>query len=341
MTTASAALLLAVEGPDVAGGSNLPILILLLALGGFGVAYMLVGPGKRKGPKRHGDIPLAMRPYHSDAELEGPGLERAMAWGVAFAVFSSLFLPLYWLIEPGRINTRVDEFYAQDVSSGRASYQNACAACHGVNLEGGSAPHPDASIDTAWPAPALNNIVARYRDSVVVGDVRQHIILTLRYGRNGTPMQAFSLGYGGALSDNQLESITAYILSVQTGELPQATGFVGQSRDSLFANNCARCHGENAEGYVGPQLLNVFERYGWVPGDEASLEGAKAAVKHALINGRNVPGLAPMPSFALELTDEALDEIVEHLAGIQVSGGPSFGQVGGDPVPAPAAGSEG
>jgi len=338
--SATAQLLLAVDGPELAGGSSLPILILVLALGGFAVAYVLVGPGKRKGPKRYGDIPLAQRPYHSDEELEGPGLERAMAWGVAFAVFASLFLPLYWLIEPSRINSRVDEFYAQDVASGRAQYQNACASCHGVNLEGGSAPHPDASISAAWPAPALNNIVARYRDSAIVTDVRQHVLLTLRYGRAGTPMQAFSVGSGGALSDNQLESITAYILSVQTGELPQATGFVGQSRDQLFANNCARCHGENAEGYVGPQLVNVFERYGWRPGDDASLVQAKAAVKQALVNGRIVPGQAPMPSFALVLTDEALDAIVEHLASIQQTGGPSFGQIGGDPV-APVATPEG
>jgi mono/diheme cytochrome c family protein len=329
---AATALLLAVDGPDLAGGSSVPILILVLALGGFALAYVLVGPGKRKGPKRYGDIPLAMRPYHSDEELEGPGLERAMAWGVAFAVFASLFLPLYWLIEPGRINNRVEEFYAQDVSAGRVAYQNACASCHGVNLEGGSAPHPDPNINAAWPAPALNNIVARYRDSAIVSDVHQHIMLTLRYGRTGSPMQAFSIGSGGALSDNQLESITAYILSVQTGELPRAQGFVGQSRDSLFANNCARCHGQNAEGYIGPQLLNVFERYGWRPGDDASLEQAKAAVKHALVVGRLVPGQAPMPSFALELTDEAIDEIVEYLASIQRTGGPAAGQIGGDPV---------
>ena len=325
--TAISSLLLAVEADE-------------LGLGGFGLAYVLVGPGKRKGPKRYGDIPLAQRPYHSDAELEGPGLERAMAWGVAFAVFASLFLPLYWLIEPGRINTRVEEVYQQDVAAGRAQYQNACASCHGVNLEGGSAPHPDSSIETAWPVPALNNIVARYRDSAVVDDVRDHIILTLRYGRSGTPMQAFSVGSGGALSDNQLESITAYILSVQTGELPQAQGFVGQSRDALFANNCARCHGENAEGYVGPQLINVFERYGWVPGDDASLKQAKAAVKQAIVNGRIVPGQAPMPSFALELTDEAIDAIVEHLASFQQTGGPAFAQIGGDAKLADADGTE-
>jgi mono/diheme cytochrome c family protein len=332
--TGGAPLVLAVDGPDLVGGSSVPILILVLALGGFALAYFLVGPGSKRGPKRYGDIPLAMRPYHSDAELEGPGLERAMAWGVAFAVFSSLFLPLYWLIEPGRINNRVEEFYQQDVAAGRAQYQNACASCHGVNLEGGSAPHPDPTVSAAWPAPALNNITARYRDSAIVSDVRQHILLTLRYGRSGTPMQAFSVGSGGALSDNQLEAITAYILSVQTGELPQAIGFVGQSRDQLFGNHCARCHGANAQGYVGPQLQNVFERYGWSGQDDVSQAAARAAVRQAIVNGRIVPGQAPMPSYAGVLTDEAIDAIVDHLFAIQRTGGPSFGQIGGDPVAA-------
>jgi len=325
-------LLLAVDGPELAGSSSVPVLILVLALGGFALAWFLLGSGARRGPKRHGDIPLAMRPYHSDAELEGPGLERAMAWGVAFAAFSALFLPLYWIIEPGRINQRVDEFYQQDVATGRAQYQNACASCHGVNLDGGSAPHPDPTVATAWPAPALNNIVARYRDSAVVTDVRQHILLTLRYGRSGTPMQAFSVGSGGALSDFQLEAITAYILSVQTGEVPQAVGFVGQSREDLFANHCARCHGANAEGYVGPQLQNVFERYGWTGSDtDGSFEAARAAVRQAIVNGRLVPGQAPMPSYAGVLTDDAIDAIVDHLASFQRTGGPRFGQIGGDP----------
>jgi mono/diheme cytochrome c family protein len=164
--------------------------------------------------------------------------------------------------------------------------------------------------------------------------VRQHIILTLRYGRAGTPMQAFSVGSGGALSDNQLESITAYILSVQTGELPQVQSFVGQSRDALFANNCARCHGENAQGYVGPQLINVLERYGWSGEDDETLVTAKAAVRQALVNGRLVPGQAPMPSFQGVLSDAAIDELVEYLVSIQRTGGPSFGQIGGDPVAA-------
>jgi cbb3-type cytochrome c oxidase subunit III len=319
---------------EAGGSATVPIVILMVALVGFALAYFVVGPGRRTGPSRHTDIPLAMRPYHSDEELESTGLERAMSWGVALAVFASLFLPLYWLIEPIRINNAVDDFYEQDVAAGRAQYQNACAACHGVNLEGGSAPHPDPDVTAPWPAPALDNIVARYQDSEIVEDVENYIRLTLDYGRPGTPMQAFSTLSGGSLSDNQVDQLIAYILSVQTGEIPEATSYVGASGEDIFANECARCHGEQAEGRVGPQLINVFERYGWTGEDDASLEEARAVMRHVLLNGRNVPGKAPMPAFDQTLSADAIEAVIDHIESIQELGGPRFGQIGGDPQPA-------
>ncbi len=325
--------ILLVEGGG--SGGAVPVLILVVALVGFALAYFFVGPGKRKGPKRYADIPLAMRPYHSDEELETTGMERAMSWGVALATFCALFIPLYWLIEPGRIENSVQAFYEQDVADGRVEYQNACASCHGNNLEGGSAPHPDPDIDVAWPAPALDNIVARYEESEIVEDVREFIELTLVHGRPGTPMEAFSVANGGTYSDQQLDAIITYILSVQTGEVPEpdAEAFVGQSGDDLFANHCATCHGFDGEGYVGPQLQNVFERYGWDPDDPDTAERPRQVILHALEQGRRVPGQSPMPAFDQTLTPEAMQEIIDHIESIQVTGGPNFGQVGGDPVP--------
>lgn len=318
------------------GGGSLPMIVLVLALVGFAAAYFIIRPGKnRKGPKRAGDIPLAMRPYHSDEELETTGMQRAMAWGVALAVFASLFLPLYWLIEPDRIDRSVDEMYEQDVQAGRDEYQNACASCHGVDLSGGSAPHPDQEIEAAWPAPALDNIVARYNESEVVPDVREFLELTLRHGRPGTPMEAFSVGSGGILSDNQIDQVIAYILSVQTGELPEAEEFEGALGEQavVFENNCARCHGTDGEGYVGPQLQNVFERYGWDgEGDPTDDEGARAAIEQVIRDGRQVPGTSPMPDFDQTLTDEAIDAVIDHLESFQTTDGPNYGQVGGDPT---------
>ncbi|MFP4634776.1 MAG: c-type cytochrome [Nitriliruptoraceae bacterium] len=316
----------------VLGGANVPIIILIVALVGFGIAYVVVGPGRRRGPKRNADIPLAMRPYHSDEELETTGLERAMAWGVALAVFATLFLAIYWLIEPTRINNAVDGFYEQDVEAGREEFQNACASCHGTNLEGGSAAHPDPDVEAAWPAPALNNIVARYEGSEVVDNVRDLIVNTVTYGRPGTPMNAFSVGEGGTLSDNQIEQIAAYILSVQTGEVPEAEEFVGRSGEDVFDDNCARCHGEDAGGYVGPQLINVFERYGWSGEDDETLEDAREHVEYVVRNGIYFTDQASMPPFDQELSDDAIDAVIDHLEGLQETGGPRSGQIGGPPT---------
>jgi cbb3-type cytochrome c oxidase subunit III len=321
--------LLAVEG----GGGTVPVVILLIALAGFALAYFVVGPGRRRGPRRHADIPLAMRPYHSDEELETSGLERAMAWGVALAVFSAIFLPLYWLIEPDRQTRAVDEQYQHDVERGREEFQNACAACHGVNLEGGSAPHPDPDIDTAWPAPRLDNIVARFHESEIVEDVPRYIRDTATWGRPGTPMPEFGTAAGGSLSDFQIDAIVAYILSVQTGELPDAEAFEGASGDDVFDNNCARCHGDQAQGAVGPQLLNVYERFGGDPDDPESMETARAAVRDAIEEGRWVPGTAAMPPFGRMLSDDAIEAVLDHLEELQETGGPRAGQLGGDPAP--------
>ena len=56
----------AAEGGGGVGGTVAALLVIgLLVL--FGIAYVVVGPGKNRGPKTRGDIPLAMRPFHSVA----------------------------------------------------------------------------------------------------------------------------------------------------------------------------------------------------------------------------------------------------------------------------------
>lgn len=332
-------ILLATEATAEGGGSNpsatIAVVVLLLALGAFAVAYLVVGPGRRRGPKTRGDIPLAMRPYHSDEELETTGLERAMAWGVALSVFAAIFIPMVWVIEPQRISEKRDEFYERDTSFGRAEFAAACVSCHGANAEGGSAPHPEfPEITTPWPAPRLNNITARYEDSEIVTDVRDFLITTIKQGRPGTPMPAWGSAYNGPMNDQQVEAIADYILSIQTGELDTvaASAFVGQSGEDLFSNNCARCHGQDAEGRVGPQLLNVFERYGASMDDPEAVDQVREHLLYTLRVGRYVPTGAPMPSFEGVLTDDAMERIVDYIASIQQTGGPRYGQIGGEPT---------
>ena len=321
-------LLLAAETADGAPeggiGGTVAVALLVGALLLFAIAYVVVGPGRTSKTKTRGDIPLAMRPYHSDEELETTGLERAMSWAVALAMFIAVFIPLYWVVEPSRIEDKKDEFYEEDVNLGRSLYAANCTNCHGVNAEGGTAPHPDPEVDASWPAPQLNNIAARYEDSNVVTDVRYFIEQTLRQGRPGTPMPAWGSGFAGPLNDQQIFALTEYILAIQTGEIeePDAEAFVGQSGEALYQNNCARCHGQDAQGRVGPNLTVMFDQFGAEPGAEGTtgedIVEARESIEYILTNGLYVPTGAYMPSFANDLSPDAILKIISYLETIQI-----------------------
>jgi cbb3-type cytochrome c oxidase subunit III len=321
------------DGLLSAPGATLAVVVLLVGLAAFALAFFLVGPGKRRqGAKRRGDIPLAARPYHSDEELETVGLERAMSWGVALAVFSALFLPLYWLVEPARINDKIDEFYAEQTHEGQGLFQANCATCHDASLSGGTAPNPYAP-GAPWPAPALNDVAVRYADSEIVTDLRHFLRETIKQGRPGTPMPPWGAAYAGPLNDTQVDAIVEYILSVQVSEL-DADMFVGASADELWTGNCARCHGDNLQGQVGPQLLNLYERYGATPGDdENAYEAVRELIRGTVLNGRYVPAGPIMPSFSHTLSDDQIATLIEYIESQQQTGGPRYGQLGGDPSP--------
>ncbi len=332
-------MLLATEATEAAEGggglSTVVVIALIGALAAFAVAYVVVGPGKRKaGAQRRGDIPLAMRPYHSDEELETTGLERAMAWGVALSLFSAVFVAAYWVIEPDRLNDKTDEFYTESLEHGRALYTANCATCHGADASGGSAPNPY-DPDAPWPAPSLVNLAARYADSDIVADVEEFTTTTIKQGRPGTPMPAWGAAYQGPLNDIEVQSIVDYLLAIQEGDAPEADaqafqGAMGEG-DAIYANNCARCHGDELQGQVGPQLLNIFERYGWEEGDEESRAAVEETIRGTLENGRYVPTGAIMPPFDHVLTEDAMDAVIEYIFEQQTTGGPRYGQIGGDP----------
>jgi cbb3-type cytochrome c oxidase subunit III len=286
------------------------IIVLLVGLLGFAVAYFVVGPGRRRGPKPAGDIPLALRPYHSDEELESSGLTRAMSWGVALILFMAFFLPVYWLLEPQRIEGKEEFFYEQDVANGRLLYADACAECHGSAGGGGFASHPDPEVDAPWPAPPMDDLVARYEDDPRVQDLERFITDTIMRGRPGTPMPAWSTGFGGGFNDHQIESIVRYILAIQVDEQPEEQDFEGASGAEIFDVNCVRCHGENGTGALAPDLTAAFERYG----------GDPDAIRSIIHNGILVPDGTPMPAWEGVLTDDAIDRLMEHLEEIQEDG---------------------
>jgi len=282
------------------------VAIAILALAGLVVIAFLVANSNRR-KARLEDVPPSMRPGYSDEELERSVLERYMQWGVVFTVGLAVFVPVYWVAEANRLTGESEEFVVEAAVRGEEQYQANCSQCHSPNLGGGAAPSPYS--DESWPAPALDNIVTRYADSANVTDMRTFIEQTLHRGRPGTPMPTWGAAYGGPMTDQQISDITTYILLNQIMETTTATPAVDMSGEALYQGNCAKCHGQDLQGIVGPSLIGVTERH--------STEDILGILNHGIY----VPTGAVMPPFGpspyqyedASYTQDALERIVDYL----------------------------
>jgi mono/diheme cytochrome c family protein len=298
------------------------------------IAYLVWNAGRGRG--RTEDVPPGLRPAYSDEQLERTILERYMGWGVVLTLFFAVFFPVYYLREQSRLNQANEGFFVNAVVRGEAEYQQQCARCHGANLAGGGAASPY-NPQESWPAPALNNIVARYAENRNITDIHDFLVTTVQRGRPGTPMPTWGAAYGGPLTDQQIEDITAFILSQQVEEVAQPTAAAGMSGEQLFAANCAKCHGENLEGRVGPTLVGVFQRH------------QPETVLGILRNGIYVGNGFFMPPWQqgytypdARYTDEALRRVIEYLQSrqpAQLPAGVEGYQGPGATAPAEAAGA--
>jgi len=144
---------------------------------------------------------------------------------------------------------------AQVNSAGHQLFGDNCAACHGSNAAGG--PGFPSLVDKAW----------------LWGGSEAAIMETLRVGINSphpetriAQMPAF--GKTEVLTRAQIAAVISHIESLSKAAGPA----VGTEGASVFAENCASCHGENGKGNIelgAPNLADDFWIYG---SDRASLQ---------------------------------------------------------------------
>jgi mono/diheme cytochrome c family protein len=163
------------------------------------------------------------RPYFDDEVLEGKRLEQVQLFGLLFLVVLVVGLPLYWVLEPGRMAGATDQKETTFIAWGNDLYATTaeggfnCAGCHGASGGGGSAPYTITDVGTGaveaveWYAPALNTVLYRYDESEV------EFIIT--YGRPFSPMSPWGLAGGGPLNSQQIETLISKIKSFQVPAL--------------------------------------------------------------------------------------------------------------------------
>ncbi|RPI32744.1 MAG: hypothetical protein EHM70_08140 [Chloroflexota bacterium] len=173
-----------------------------------------------------------------------PSIEKFRKSGLALPV-AVILLVLFWVQAAAQTPPE------DQVELGARLYSENCAVCHGQNGEG----RVGATLAKDWPS---------IRPGLQVEN-------TIRNGVEGSPMPAWSQENGGPLSDEEIEALVVYILSWETGGVPQLTpGPTATARPPispvpevegdpnqgavLFDQNCAVCHGPDGRGRVGANL---------------------------------------------------------------------------------------
>lgn len=145
----------------------------------------------------------------------------------------------------------------ESLEEGALLFTQNCAMCHGPQGEG----RIGATLSKDWPS---------IRPDLRVKD-------TISNGIPGSVMPAWSQAKGGPLSSEQIDLLTNYILSWQTGgaiivssptpvvlvPLTEVPGVTGDPTNgaNLFAENCAVCHGPQGQGRIGAVLAKDWPSF--------------------------------------------------------------------------------
>lgn len=217
---------------------------------------------------------------------------RWMAAGVVLLFLFVGVFPVYRIYEPARRAEAREDMNGFLADAGGALYETDCAGCHGDSGRGGI-------------APALG--ARNFLESVDDEQMRQLISL----GVPGTEMVAYSIGYGGPLTSQEIKAIATYLRSLEEDSVtnpnwrtPLADSSL--SGQDLYTMACARCHGIDRAGIedLGPDLSSTA----------FALEESDEWLIDRITNGKD-----DMPRFGGVLTAEQIISIVAYLRGVPPS----------------------
>jgi len=181
---------------------------------------------------------------------------------------------------------------AEESAAAAADYQRYCALCHGVEREGRANDE----------APSLRS------KTLMHTGFPEFLLFTVAYGRRGTPMAGFFEEIGGPMDNFELYRLVRWLkeqVDVESVDLPPDP-IPGDSRRGreIYDRDCARCHGGEAEGGIGPAI-----------GNPAFLALASDAfLRYTIEHGRDGTEMQP---FGKVLSSADLDNITAYLRSLE------------------------
>jgi cytochrome c oxidase cbb3-type subunit 3/ubiquinol-cytochrome c reductase cytochrome c subunit len=193
---------------------------------------------------------------------------------------------------------------------GAKLYAQMCAVCHGPRGAGYKADQAPAITHAAFLASASD-------------DFLRHAI---NNGRSGTTMSAWSTLRGGPLSRADVDAIIAFLRTwdkrphISLDESPLRGDATRGS--GIFAQECARCHGQNG---VGGPFVNIGKV-------ELLLHASNGFLRYAIREGRY--GTA-MPAFAQVLGEQGVEDVLALVRTWQSAPAPVQAMAPARPPPIP------
>lgn len=177
------------------------------------------------------------------------------------------------------------------VNAGGAVFRTWCAQCHGSGAQGATG-FPNL-LDDAWMwGGTLEDI-----EYTVAHGIRNEESDDARYSE----MPAF----GEILEHDEIDQVVQYVMSLTNAQTDDAAAKLGKV---VFEDNCAACHGENAEGdiYQGaPNLSDAIWLYG----------GSQEALTETVTYSR----FGVMPAWENRLTEAQIRAVTAYVH--QLGGG--------------------
>lgn len=130
-----------------------------------------------------------------DEELER-STNKWMAWGVGIMLAMALIFPVYRFFEPSNREADREAQAGFLAAQGADLFASNCASCHGIEGTGGI-------------APALNS------KQFLEAATDEQVAALIAVGVPGTQMGAYSLDFGGSMTLEQIDAITAYLRSLE------------------------------------------------------------------------------------------------------------------------------
>jgi cbb3-type cytochrome c oxidase subunit III len=205
-----------------------------------------------------------------------------LIFGLALTLLILLGFAAYLFLEDTRVAEAAEDLAYERLQHGREVYNEQCASCHGSQGEGG--------VGTILNSKTL---LQKTHDD--------RFFSVIRSGVPSTEMPAWSVDFGGPLTDEDIRSTVAYIRSWEdTAPVIEPTVFEPSAEEGalIFDTNCAACHGENGTGTGFAPAVN----------DPAKLAKAdEEYLRNMLQYGLPAQG---MPSYGSLLSEEQSEHLL-------------------------------